>query len=256
MPELPEVETIVRGLAPLAAGRTIVSIEIVAPLVVRTPIEAAAGQRISTVRRHGKFVVFECENGPLSIHLGMTGKLLMDGARTPYTRVVFHLDGAELLYDDIRQFGRIEWAPPRLDKLGPDPLAIDAATFRERLRERRGRIKPILLNQAFLRGLGNIYVDESLFRAGIHPKANASKLSRARATQLHAAIQDVLRLAIEMRGSSISDYVDAAGNRGGFQNLHQVYGKQGQPCAQCGQPVKRIVVAQRGTHFCPRCQRP
>ncbi len=254
MPELPEVETIVRDLAPLAAGRMLVSVEVVAPLVVRTPIDGVAGQRILAVRRHGKFVVLDCERGPLSIHLGMTGKLLFDGARTPYTRVVFHLDGAELLYDDIRQFGRIEWAPARLEKLGPDPLAISAAEFVERLRG-RGRIKPVLLNQAFLRGLGNIYVDEALFRAGIHPKAIAARVNRARASRLHEAIQDVLKQAIEQRGSSISDYVDASGNRGGFQRMHLVYGKEGEPCAHCGAAIKRIVVTQRGTHFCPRCQR-
>lgn len=253
MPELPEVETIVRGLAPLVAGRTIVSVEIVAPLVVRTPVSEVAGQRIGSVRRHGKFVVFECERGPLSVHLGMTGKLLLDGARTPYTRVVFHLDRGALLYDDIRQFGRIEWAPHRLSKLGPDPLSISADEFVERLGARRGRIKPVLLNQAFLRGLGNIYVDEALFRAGIHPRAE--RVSRARAVRLHSAIQEVLRQAIEMRGSSISDYVDAEGNRGGFQRMHQVYGKEGEACGQCGAAIRRIVVVQRGTHFCPRCQR-
>lgn len=255
MPELPEVETIVRDLAPQLAGRRVVSVEIVAPLVVRTPIEAAAGQRITEVRRHGKFVVFDCDGGLLSVHLGMTGKLLLDGSRTPHTRVVFHLDTGTLVYDDIRQFGRIEWEPPRLAKLGPDPLAITAPEFVARLHARRGRIKPALLNQTFLRGLGNIYVDEALFRAGIHPRAIAARLSRARAEGLHTAIQQVLRQAIEARGSSISDYVDASGNRGGFQRMHQVYGKEGEPCVVCGSPIKRIVVVQRGTHFCPRCQR-
>lgn len=255
MPELPEVETIVRDLAPLLAGRTILSVEIVAGLVVRTPLDAAAGQRIAAVRRHGKFIVLECDRGSLSIHLGMTGKLLVDGARTPYTRVVFHLDHGDLVYDDIRQFGRLEWEAARLSRLGPDPLAVSPGDFAARLRARRGRVKPVLLNQTFLRGLGNIYVDEALFRAAIHPNALCARLSRARVLRLHEAIQSVLRQAIEHRGSSISDYVDASGNRGGFQNLHQVYGREGEPCSACGAAIRRIVVTQRGTHFCPRCQR-
>lgn len=257
MPELPEVETIVNGLAPLLAGRSVERVEVIAPLVCKTALELAP-QRILSVRRHGKNILVECELGLLSIHLGMTGKLLLDGSRTPYTRVVFHLDSGELLYDDVRQFGRLHWhrvMPERLAALGPEPLAISEDDFVARLRSRRGHVKPLLLNQGFLRGLGNIYVDESLFRAGIHPKAIAARISRPRALALHAAIQAVLRQAIEHRGSSISDYVDASGERGGFQKLHQVYGKEGEPCPLCGTPVKRMVVAQRGTHFCPRCQR-
>lgn len=258
MPELPEVETIVNGLVPLLEGRSIERVEVIAPLVAKTSFDQVRPQRILAVRRHGKNVLMECEQGLLSIHLGMTGKLLLNADRTPYTRVVFHLDRGELLYDDVRQFGRLHWhlvMPDRLAALGPDPLSISAEDFVARLRARRGSIKPLLLNQTFLRGLGNIYVDESLFRAGIHPKATAARISKPRALALHAAIQEVLRLAIEHRGSSISDYVDASGERGGFQRFHQVYGKEGDPCAVCGTPIRRIVVGQRGTHFCPRCQR-
>jgi formamidopyrimidine-DNA glycosylase len=258
VPELPEVETIARDLAPRLAGRTVTSVEVVAGLVVKSAIDDLSGQRIAQVVRRGKYLLFECERGVLSIHLGMTGKLLVNGSRTPYTRVVFTLDDGELLYDDIRQFGRIQWSQalsPRLAALGPDPLAITAAEFVERLKARSGRVKPVLLNQTFLRGMGNIYVDESLFRAGIHPRAIAAKLSRPRIQLLHTAIQQVLNTAIEHRGSSISDYVDASGERGGFQQLHQVYGKEGVPCTLCRTPIKRIVVAQRGTHFCPRCQK-
>lgn len=258
MPELPEVETIVRDLAPLLLGRAIVSVEVVAPLVCKTPVDGIRDQRLISVTRHGKNVILECHEGLLSIHLGMTGKLLVNGARTPYTRVVFHLDEGELLYDDVRQFGRVHWhlvMPERLSQLGPDPLSIGPAEFVERLGAKRGLMKPILLNQNFLRGLGNIYVDEALFRARIHPQTVAQRLSKRRALQLHTAIQDVLRLAIEHRGSSISDYVDASGQRGAFQQLHQVYAKEGVPCSACGTPIRRIVVAQRGTHFCPKCQR-
>lgn len=234
------------------------AVQVVAPLVVKTPLEGLAGEEILDLRRHGKNIVFECSGGVLTLHLGMTGKLLLNGPRTPYTRVVFTLDDGELLYDDIRQFGRIHWCPElpaRLARLGPEPLAITAEEFVDRLRLRRGRVKPLLLDQQFLRGLGNIYVDEALFRAGVHPLATASRLARKRGLALHAAIQQVLRLAIEHRGSSISDYVDASGERGGFQQMHLVYGKEGMPCTVCGTPIRRIVVGQRGTHFCPRCQR-
>lgn len=259
MPELPEVETIVRDLAPLLAGRRIEAVEAIAKLVVKSPLDGLSGNEIRSVRRHGKSVVVECTQGVLTIHLGMTGKLLVNGARTPYTRVIFSLDDGELLYDDIRQFGRIHWGvvlPERLAALGPDPLEISAGDFAARLRARRGAIKPVLLDQKFLRGLGNIYVDECLFRAGIHPKAVAARLSRTRAAVLHAAIRNTLEQAIAHRGSSISDYVDASGERGGFQLLHQVYGKEGEPCPVCGHIIRRIVIGQRGTHFCPRCQRP
>lgn len=249
------METIVRGLAPLLRGRRVESVEVVAGLVVRAPLDAVCGRVVANVRRHGKFIVLQCDDEVLSIHLGMTGKLLMNGERTAYTRVVFHLDEGELLYDDIRQFGRLEWRPERLAMLGPDALEIEETEFVAALRTRRTHVKPLLLNQEFLRGLGNIYVDEALFRAGVHPRAMAARLSRTRARGLHAAIGQVLREAIEHRGSSISDYVDAAGGRGGFQKLHRVYGREGEPCVVCGKPLRRIVVAQRGTHFCPVCQK-
>lgn len=255
MPELPEVETIVRGLVGLA-GRRIEAVTVIAPLVVRSSLEAVAGQSISAVRRHGKFIVFECEAGNLTVHLGMTGKLLPGGARTPYTRVVFALDdGTDLLYDDVRQFGRVEWQAVRLSSLGPDALEITAEDFIARLRARRGRIKPVLLNQTFVRGLGNIYVDETLFRSGVHPLAVCSRLSRVRAARVHATMREVLSEAIAHRGSSVSDYVDADGERGDFQSLHRVYGREGEPCVVCGKPIRRIVVGQRGTHFCGACQR-
>lgn len=259
MPELPEVETIVRALAPRLAGRRILEARFFSRLVCREPIEdRVEGRRIVSVRRHGKFVVLELDDGCLAIHLGMTGKLLIAGERGTYTRAIFTLDDGVLAYDDVRQFGRIDWSeklPGRVARLGPDPLEVGFDDFLAGLRRRNSRIKPLLLNQAFLRGLGNIYTDEALFRAGIHPRALASRLSRARAHRLYEAIREVLALAIENRGSSVSDYVDAEGRRGSFQTLHQVYGKEGRPCSRCGTPIRRIVVAQRGTHYCPRCQR-
>lgn len=263
MPELPEVETIVRTLAPRLAGGRIVEARFFSRLVLRSrPEQVAArlqGRTIRALRRHGKFLLLELSGGLwLAIHLGMTGKLLWEGTAGPYTRAVFTLDRGTLFYDDIRQFGRIELGesiPSRIARLGPDPLSVSEADFASRLRRHRGRIKPLLLNQAFLRGLGNIYTDEALFRAGIHPRAVVARMGGERVRRLYRAIQDVLGAAIESGGSSISDYVDAAGRPGTFQFQHQVYGRKGLPCAVCGTPIRRIVLAQRGTHYCPKCQR-
>jgi formamidopyrimidine-DNA glycosylase len=259
MPELPEVETVVRSLAPHLPGRRIEDCEFSSHFVVREDFETLRqrllGRTITSVARHGKFIALQLDQGRLFVHLGMTGKLLLDAPPTAHTRASLYFADGVLRYDDIRHFGRIEWEPARVEGLGPDPLEIRWEEFAERLRARRSRIKPLLLNQAFLRGLGNIYVDEALHRAGIHPLAIASRLSGTRARRLYDAIGETLRLAIEHRGSSVSDYVDAAGEKGGFQLLHQVYGKEGQACARCGGVIRRIVVGQRGTHYCPRCQR-
>jgi formamidopyrimidine-DNA glycosylase len=255
VPELPEVETIVRSIAPRLAGRTITHARFPASLVLRgKPAPDVVGRKILSVRRLGKFILMETDAGMLRIHLGMTGKLLLDAAPGPYTRAELTLDRGNLLYDDIRMFGRVEWNPSE-PRLGPDPLSLTEDEFAALLASRRGRIKPLLLNQAFVRGMGNIYTDEALFRAGIHPRRRAEKISPARRRALFRAMLDVLRSAIENRGSSVSDYVDGDGRRGEFQQLHCVYGKEGEPCLTCGKPIRRIVVAQRGTHYCPRCQR-
>ena len=263
MPELPEVETVVRSLTPHLPGRTIVSVELRSKFVTpgdREGMEAQlAGRRIAAIRRHGKFIVVELDRGVLAIHLGMTGKLLLDVPVTAHSYGVFHLDRGTLLYDDPRQFGRIEYAlelPDRVTRLGPDPLTVPLEDFLSGLRARRSRIKPLLLDQGFLRGIGNIYADEVLFRSRIHPRALASRLSRRRGMLLYTAIRETLELAIANRGSSISDYVDAAGEKGSFQLLHRVYGREGKPCPVCGGLIRRILIAQRGTHYCPRCQRP
>ncbi|MGH9612910.1 MAG: bifunctional DNA-formamidopyrimidine glycosylase/DNA-(apurinic or apyrimidinic site) lyase [Bryobacteraceae bacterium] len=262
MPELPEVETIVRSLAPRIEGRSLLDAGFSSRFVVRDDFETLSahlrGRKIHKVERRGKFILFQLDCGALSIHLGMTGKLLLDATPGPYTRAWFRLDDGILLYDDIRQFGRIEWSPgipPRIAALGPEPLEAPFDLFFQRLKDHRGVIKPLLLNQKFLRGLGNIYVDESLFAARIHPRALASRLSAKRAGRLHRAIRDLLQLAIAHKGSSISDYVDTDGRKGNFQSLHKVYGREGQPCFSCGSAIRRIVIAQRGTHYCPRCQR-
>ncbi len=262
MPELPEVETVVRTLAPKLTGRRIVDAQFSSRHVVHQKFSTLRArvrdQTVKAVRRHGKFIVLELDSGMLSIHLGMTGKLLFDAHPGPYARAVFELDEGLLVYDDVRHFGRIEWSPGLLERaaeLGPDALDIALPDFLKLMRQRHARVKPLLMNQRFLRGMGNIYTDEALFQARIHPRAIASSLSKARATRLHGAMVEILTAAIRLKGSSISDYVDAAGERGSFQLQHQVYGRAGEPCAICGTAIRRIVVGQRGTHYCPKCQR-
>jgi len=261
MPELPEVETVVRSVAAHLAGRRIVSTSFTSRFV--TPGSRAklsrrlAGRRIESVTRRGKFILIALDQGTLTVHLGMTGKLLLSGEAGEHTHGVFTLDDGLLLYHDPRQFGRIEWSPgtpPRVAKLGPEPLEISFDEFRARLK-RKTRMKSLLLNQAFLAGLGNIYADESLFAAGIHPLTPASKLTDARAKKLYDAIRGILTHAIQLGGSSISDYVNGRGERGWFQMEHRVYGREGEPCANCGRPIRKILVAQRGTHYCPHCQK-
>ncbi len=260
MPELPEVETVVRTLAPYLTGKRIVRAEFFSRHVVRQDFDsvaaALAGRRIVSVSRHAKFVLLHLDSGSLSIHLGKTGKLLAAARPGPHTRAIFDLDDGVLLYDDIRHFGRIEWSagtPVRLAALGPDPLALSLPDFLRALSAHRGRIKALLLNQRFLGGIGNIYADEILFAARIHPKAR--RIGPKRGAALYDAMLDVLHRAIALGGSSISDYVDAEGRKGAFQLHHRVYGRAGLPCPRCGSPIRKIVLAQRGTHFCPRCQR-
>ena len=259
VPELPEVETVVRTLAPFLVGKRIVSARFTSRFVTpgdRTKLaRRVAGRRIESVTRRGKFIVITLDLGRLVLHLGMTGKLLSSGTKTTHTYGVFTLDDGVLLYDDPRQFGRI--AVGRCARLETGAGATGSRSrgvFGESAK-RKTRVKALLLNQAFIAGLGNIYVDEILFSSGIHPLAHASRLSAPRVAKLHQAMVDTLRLAIEHRGSSISDYVDADGNRGNFQMLHRVYGREGEACVDCGTPIKKAVVAGRGTHYCQVCQK-
>jgi formamidopyrimidine-DNA glycosylase len=263
VPELPEVETIARALDPRLRGRRIVSAEFRCLRVLRgDPDETAAalaGRRVRAVRRHGKFIEMELDGGrSFVVHLGMTGKLLMNAAPGRHTHAILTLDRGALLYDDSRQFGRLELSiglPARVRKLGPEPLEVTFNEFAQRVLAHQTRMKSLLLNQQFLRGIGNIYADEALFRAGIHPLALAGSLRRDRAKKLHAAIRKVLSEAIAAGGSSISDYVDVDGRQGSFQVRHNVYQKTGEPCPKCGTAIRRILVTQRGTHFCPGCQK-
>jgi len=282
MPELPEVETVVRSVRPWVTGRRITGVEVrlaegpggkAAFQVFRNTVQelrrALTGAVMEEVSRHGKTIVFRLRRAPggaprfLLVHLGMTGRLTCETFpefRSQHTYLVLGLDapGRWLHYADTRRFGRIRVAaslPSDLAALGPEPLEVSFEEFFRRLGCRRAMLKSLLLDQRFLRGLGNIYADESLFRAGLHPASLGSRLTRAQALALHRAIRETLRLAIKEGGSSISDYADAEGRAGRFQFLHQVYQRTGEPCFRCGTPIRRMVIASRSTHFCPRCQR-
>jgi formamidopyrimidine-DNA glycosylase len=263
VPELPEVETVVRSLTPLI-GQRILAAELRCQRILRGgDAEAMAaglrGRKIAAVSRFGKFILISLQSGGyLVVHLGMTGKLLLGGPPGKHTHAILTLDRGVLLYDDSRQFGCFQYSrefPARVAKLGPEPLEVPLEEFAAGLRRRKTRIKALLLNQSFVRGIGNIYADEALFRAGIHPLALAARIRGDRAQRLHSAIVEVLTEAIEAGGSSISDYVDAEGRAGFFQLSHRAYGRTGEPCVTCGTPIRRVLVAQRSSHFCPKCQK-
>ncbi len=284
------METIVRGLRPLVAGRRILDAELpswhvagsgpsVLRRILRDPewrspndfVKAIRGASIIAVRRHGKHLVLDLltPNGEgatraLLIHLGMTGQLTCEAtpeALSSHTHLILSLDqpGHWLHYTDIRRFGRwqlLDRPEEILRSLGPDPLDINFSEFLRLLRCRRCMLKSLLLDQRFLRGLGNIYADESLFAARLYPAALAARLNRSQARRLHDAIRVTLQQAIAAGGSSFANYVNGLGNSGYFQHEHQVYRRTGKPCFRCGSRIRKIVIAGRSTHFCPRCQRP
>lgn len=270
MPELPEVETIVRGLEPRIKGGVIAGMRLLWPPLLRRPPEAGLaafeGASVTGLRRRGKHAVIELEGGrALVFHLKMTGQILLARPDAPvdkHVRLVARFSNRdfELRFRDVRKFGYLcclgPGAPvPELDRLGPEPLDTGREAFAALIGGRRGRIKAVLLDQRVLAGIGNIYADEILFRAGIHPLTPASTLGAARLAALRRATRSVLRSAIARKGSSIRDYVDADGDEGGYQERHAVYGREGAPCRRCGAAVRRIRVAGRSTFFCPRCQR-
>jgi formamidopyrimidine-DNA glycosylase len=284
MPELPEVETVVRGLRLSLPGRIVGEVRFGKTDFVDNPGEIAErlpGLRVSDVTRRGKFIFIGLETNAASappaapsapasscyliVHLGMTGKLtVIHSGETvpPHTHVFFALDdGRELRYTDIRRFGRMLFLPEsRLaeftEPLGIEPLEISAEEFCQRLGSRRTRVKALLLDQGVLSGIGNIYADESLFRARLHPARIAENLEKQQLVVLHGAVRRVLEEAIRSRGSSISDYVDSEGNRGNFQLRHRVYQRDGKPCFRCKAIIRCVIVAGRSSHFCPRCQPP
>lgn len=289
MPELPEVETIARGLAKRVTGDVIEDVWLgEKPEPLKSPakdiVAALKGKTIEAVRREGKHIVIELVASdfgvkkkhparagtpapPLSVeraqwivHLGMTGRLQVcspDDEVAKHTHAIARLaSGRELRFVDPRRFGRLSVVTTAdFNAGGVEPLDVDLEQFVALFRGRKVVIKSALLNQKLLRGVGNIYADESLFRAGIRPRRRAASLTREELTKLHRAIKEVLREAIAAGGSSISDYVDANGEEGFFQLRHRVYGREGEPCLKCKTPIKRIVIGGRSSHYCPKCQR-
>jgi formamidopyrimidine-DNA glycosylase len=277
MPELPEVETIARGLDRRVAGDVIDSIWLgqkPEPLksAAREIAAALEHSRISAVRRMGKHIVFDLERksvrpaktGPNQaqwiVHLGMTGRLQVCEPQAEvlkHTHAILKLaSGRELRFVDPRRFGRLSVARAGdFEAGGIEPLEADLDRFLALFRGRKTPIKSALLNQKLLRGVGNIYADESLFRAGLRPRRRASTITREQLAKLLASVKEVLREAIALGGSSVSDYVDADGEEGFFQLQHRVYGREGEPCLVCKTPIKRIVIAGRSSHYCAKCQK-
>ncbi|TBH20545.1 DNA-formamidopyrimidine glycosylase [Thermus thermamylovorans] len=263
MPELPEVETTRRRLLPLLLGQSFLEIRHQDPRRYRHT-ERALGQRVEEVGRRGKFLLLGLSGGlEMVVHLGMTGGFRL--RETPHARVAFRLDRGELFFHDPRRFGRL-WVVkagdhreiPLLSRLGPEPLsaAFRFPEFWEGLRRSAKPLKSLLLDQRLAAGVGNIYADEALFRAGLSPLRRGKEVGEEEARRLFATIRQVLAEALAQGGSTLGDrtYQQPDGLPGSFQERHAVYGRKGLPCPRCGHPVARAVVAGRGTHFCPRCQ--
>jgi formamidopyrimidine-DNA glycosylase len=269
MPELPEVETIVRALRRPLAGRTFTEVRNYWPRHIVTPSVAELqrrihGRAILSINRRAKYLVFSLtDNETLIIHLKMSGHLAVVDSDTPpdkHTHTIFRLDnGQELRFHDTRKFGRVYLVQDPasiLGHLGPEPLesAFTVDVLRERLQNKRRVLKPLLLDQTFVAGIGNIYADEALYYAGLHPERRSDTLSPAEVEALHSAIQKVLNLGIEREGASIDKYVKPDGSKGDMQNAVAVFRRTGQPCYHCGTLIHRIKLGGRSTHFCPTCQ--
>lgn len=299
MPELPEVETIARGLAKRVTGDVIESVWLGSkPQTFKSPAREIAATlestRIGAVRRVGKHIVFDLEsstsrphgrlrtsarprparpgqrpgstlarsaansNAQWIVHLGMTGRVVVcepSAEVAKHTHAILTLaSGRELRFVDPRRFGRLS-VTQGFQAAGSEPLDVELDRFVELFRGRKTPIKSALLNQKLLSGVGNIYADESLFRAGIRPRRRAASLTREDLRRLYVAVQEVLKEAIALGGSSISDYVDADGDEGFFQLQHRVYGREGEPCLVCKTPIKRVVIGGRSSHYCPKCQK-
>ena len=271
MPELPEVETIVRGLRDRILQLEFSGVEVCLDQCLRGPRRSLSEwiqrKKICGIERRGKHIILSLDaGGALFIHLGMTGRLRVvprESPREKHTHLVFSFrkHPHQLRYVDSRRFGRVSWEKEKkegwtsLSRLGPEPLEISSLEFVRRVRCRRREIKPLLLDQHFLAGVGNIYADESLHRAGIHPRRKSDSLGAGTLSRLHQALQEILRESIRAGGTSVRSYVDSAGALGAFQHGLRVYGREGKPCQTCGRSIVREMVGGRSSFYCPRCQR-
>jgi formamidopyrimidine-DNA glycosylase len=273
VPELPEVETVVRDLRPHLIGRRFTALRVSAKALRRrwAPSWTAKvlRRRVRAIGRRGKWILIDLEGPWLVVHLGMSGQFTLVPATTPrenHTHLVFTLDAGrhELRFRDIRRFGSVTYYMDRqaldahfvANRLGPEPFDVDAVSWRARLKATRRNLKAVLLDQTVVAGVGNIYADEALFEARLFPDQPAANLAARQAEALRRAMVSVLTRAIEGRGSTIRNYVGGSGLSGRFQEEHAAYGRTGAPCLRCRSPIVRIVLAGRATHYCPRCQKP
>ena len=274
MPELPEVETIRRSLEEKIKGKTLVGVEVFLEKMFKgtaseDPEAGINGRKINSIERRGKYLIIHLTGGmAMVIHLRMTGQLMYctpEQEKAKHTHVIFQLnDKCELRFADQRQFGKVQLIPEKeldtisgLKTLGVEPLSTKFTRewFKKGLRNRRTKVKPLLLDQTFVAGIGNIYADEALFRAKVNPERVAATLSHREVSNLFIAIRDVLEEGIDNKGTSIKDYVDGEGHQGNNQNNLKVYGRNGEPCIKCGKPVEKKVIGGRSSHFCPKCQK-
>lgn len=275
MPELPEVETVRKGLLQLVLNKEIATVTVFWPKIIAAPeVEIfkseLVGQKIETIGRRGKYLIFELSDYELISHLRMEGKYEFFSSDTKalvtkHTHVIFHFtDGSQLQYRDVRKFGRMALVLKGeaqnfkgIAQLGPEPTpeTFKLAQFKSDLKKTKREIKPALLDQKMVTGLGNIYVDEALWLAKIHPMQPCDSLNDAQIKRLRLCIIDVLNRAVAAGGTTVRTYLNALGKAGSFQLSLNVYGKTGQPCPRCQTPIEKIKVAQRGTHLCPHCQK-
>ncbi len=265
MPELPEVQTVVSTLLPRLIRQPITAVtlyraDIVTPIDANLPVLLRKRSFVDVTRRAKRIVLTLDDGNRFYIHLGMSGRLTFASAAdplAPHTHLTIDLPTGQLRFVDPRRFGGVWWMGHDADDptLGPEPLTLSSEEFAGRLKKTRRAIKSALLDQSLIAGLGNIYVDESLFAASIHPLKRSHRLKPSQVDCLNLAIKQVLTRAIEAKGSSLRDYVDADGNRGSFQKLHNVYDRAEKPCVTCKSPIQRIVLGGRSTHFCRRCQK-
>jgi len=268
---MPEVETIRRDLEAKIGGKVILAINFLDPHYFSFPTETVKnylrGKYFEEYLRKGKYIIMKISPGYLIVHLGMTGLFRYYPERlsspVPSTRMLLVFrDGSELHYQDKRKFGHVWWSRdysvhPPIEKLGPEPLSPEFSLnwFKKSLAEKAAKIKPLLMDQSFLSGLGNIYTCEVLFRAGIHPARKAGSLSEEEISRLFRQINEVIKEAIKCRGSSIDTYCDLAGEKGTYEKKLLVYGRENKPCLRCKTGIKMIRLSGRGTYFCPLCQK-